>query len=198
MNGIRVALVWSYVISFLLVGKAHYFFSLVLWSCELSVLRWLNQLRWRILCVIFRCWQPRGVFAWTANTVTSSPNAGCVFTVWLTLSPGVFITKGDVGVGTIVGSAVFNILCIIGVCGFFAGQVWCNSCWPGGFFSEYKQPPDITFKFSAIWTQSDKLPVCLCSYKAYKQPLDRYCAVKLCVFLFKKIRRGRYILAPPS
>uniref|UniRef100_A0A3B1IVY0 Solute carrier family 24 member 3 n=1 Tax=Astyanax mexicanus TaxID=7994 RepID=A0A3B1IVY0_ASTMX len=36
---------------------------------------------------------------------------------------GVFITKGDVGVGTIVGSAVFNILCIIGVCGIFAGQV---------------------------------------------------------------------------
>ncbi|KAM9070262.1 sodium/potassium/calcium exchanger 3 isoform 3-T3 [Sarcophilus harrisii] len=35
---------------------------------------------------------------------------------------GVFITKGDVGVGTIVGSAVFNILCIIGVCGLFAGQ----------------------------------------------------------------------------
>ncbi|KAM4625830.1 sodium/potassium/calcium exchanger 4a isoform 2-T2 [Polymixia lowei] len=36
---------------------------------------------------------------------------------------GVFITRGDVGVGTIVGSAVFNILCIIGVCGLFAGQV---------------------------------------------------------------------------
>ncbi|KAM3605671.1 uncharacterized protein V6R79_002689 [Siganus canaliculatus] len=35
---------------------------------------------------------------------------------------GVFITKGDVGVGTIVGSAVFNILCIIGVCGIFAVQ----------------------------------------------------------------------------
>ncbi|XP_016000946.2 sodium/potassium/calcium exchanger 4 isoform X3 [Rousettus aegyptiacus] len=35
---------------------------------------------------------------------------------------GVFITHGDVGVGTIVGSAVFNILCIIGVCGLFAGQ----------------------------------------------------------------------------
>lgn len=41
---------------------------------------------------------------------------------------GVFITHGDVGVGTIVGSAVFNILCIIGVCGLFAGQV-------SGFFS---------------------------------------------------------------
>ncbi|XP_019939260.2 sodium/potassium/calcium exchanger 3-like [Paralichthys olivaceus] len=42
---------------------------------------------------------------------------------------GVFITKGDVGVGTIVGSAVFNILCIIGVCGFFAGQAVKLSHW---------------------------------------------------------------------
>lgn len=36
---------------------------------------------------------------------------------------GVFITKGDVGVGTIVGSAVFNVLVIIGLCGIFSGQV---------------------------------------------------------------------------
>uniref|UniRef100_A0A669E9E4 Sodium/potassium/calcium exchanger 3 n=1 Tax=Oreochromis niloticus TaxID=8128 RepID=A0A669E9E4_ORENI len=43
---------------------------------------------------------------------------------------GVFITKGDVGVGTIVGSAVFNILCIIGVCGIFAVQMIRLSCWP--------------------------------------------------------------------
>ncbi|KAK2852593.1 hypothetical protein Q7C36_007794 [Tachysurus vachellii] len=42
---------------------------------------------------------------------------------------GVFVTKGDVGVGTIVGSAVFNILCIIGVCGIFAGQAVRLSCW---------------------------------------------------------------------
>nr|XP_021399013.1 sodium/potassium/calcium exchanger 3 [Lonchura striata domestica] len=42
---------------------------------------------------------------------------------------GVFITKGDVGVGTIVGSAVFNILCIIGMCGLFAGQVVALSSW---------------------------------------------------------------------
>uniref|UniRef100_A0AAZ1XZL9 Sodium/calcium exchanger membrane region domain-containing protein n=1 Tax=Oreochromis aureus TaxID=47969 RepID=A0AAZ1XZL9_OREAU len=40
---------------------------------------------------------------------------------------GVFITKGDVGVGTIVGSAVFNILVIIGICGIFPiGLSW----WP--------------------------------------------------------------------
>ncbi|KAM4691021.1 sodium/potassium/calcium exchanger 4 isoform 2-T2 [Rhinophrynus dorsalis] len=42
---------------------------------------------------------------------------------------GVFITHGDVGVGTIVGSAVFNILCIIGVCGVFAGQVVHLTWW---------------------------------------------------------------------
>ncbi|XP_041645761.1 sodium/potassium/calcium exchanger 3 [Cheilinus undulatus] len=43
---------------------------------------------------------------------------------------GVFITKGDVGVGTIVGSAVFNILCIIGMCGIFAIQAIRLSRWP--------------------------------------------------------------------
>ncbi|XP_041428952.1 sodium/potassium/calcium exchanger 4 isoform X2 [Xenopus laevis] len=42
---------------------------------------------------------------------------------------GVFVTHGDVGVGTIVGSAVFNILCIIGVCGVFAGQVVLLTWW---------------------------------------------------------------------
>lgn len=36
---------------------------------------------------------------------------------------GVFIAESDVGVGTIVGSAVFNILFIVGVCGLFAGMV---------------------------------------------------------------------------
>ncbi|XP_056443261.1 sodium/potassium/calcium exchanger 3-like [Gadus chalcogrammus] len=48
---------------------------------------------------------------------------GETYTSW------VFITKGDVGVGTIVGSAVFNILCIIGVCGLFAGQAVRLSHW---------------------------------------------------------------------
>ncbi|XP_039597634.1 sodium/potassium/calcium exchanger 4-like isoform X3 [Polypterus senegalus] len=43
---------------------------------------------------------------------------------------GVFITHGDVGIGTIVGSAVFNILCIIGICGIFAGQVIILTWWP--------------------------------------------------------------------
>ncbi|XP_069387399.1 sodium/potassium/calcium exchanger 3-like isoform X4 [Paralichthys olivaceus] len=43
---------------------------------------------------------------------------------------GVFITKGDVGVGTIVGSAVFNILVIIGICGIFSKQPISLSWWP--------------------------------------------------------------------
>ncbi|CAB1455060.1 unnamed protein product [Pleuronectes platessa] len=43
---------------------------------------------------------------------------------------GVFITKGDVGVGTIVGSAVFNILVIIGLCGIFSKQPISLSWWP--------------------------------------------------------------------
>jgi Ca2+/Na+ antiporter len=36
---------------------------------------------------------------------------------------GIFVTKGDVGVGTIVGSAVFNIVCVIGICGLFVNGV---------------------------------------------------------------------------
>ena len=36
---------------------------------------------------------------------------------------GVFITKNDIGFGTIVGSAVFNMLFITAVCGLFAGCV---------------------------------------------------------------------------
>ncbi|XP_036975205.1 sodium/potassium/calcium exchanger 3 [Acanthopagrus latus] len=42
---------------------------------------------------------------------------------------GVFITKGDIGLGTIVGSAVFNILVIIGLSGIFAGQTVILTWW---------------------------------------------------------------------
>jgi Ca2+/Na+ antiporter len=36
---------------------------------------------------------------------------------------GTFITEGDIGVGTIVGSAVFNVLAVPACCGIFAKQV---------------------------------------------------------------------------
>ncbi|GAB1609651.1 sodium/potassium/calcium exchanger 4-like [Argonauta hians] len=43
---------------------------------------------------------------------------------------GVFVTKGDVGFGTIVGSAVFNILFVIGICGLVTAQAVSLSWWP--------------------------------------------------------------------
>ena len=36
---------------------------------------------------------------------------------------GVFITEGDIGIGTILGSAVFNVLFVVGACGVGAGTV---------------------------------------------------------------------------
>ena len=35
-----------------------------------------------------------------------------------------FITKGDIGIGTILGSAVFNVLFVLGLCGIVASAVW--------------------------------------------------------------------------
>ena len=49
--------------------------------------------------------------------------------------PGVFIAKSDVGVGTIVGSAVFNILVIVGLCGLFTATV-CKVPGPRGCWRE--------------------------------------------------------------
>uniref|UniRef100_T1JCX0 Sodium/calcium exchanger membrane region domain-containing protein n=1 Tax=Strigamia maritima TaxID=126957 RepID=T1JCX0_STRMM len=43
---------------------------------------------------------------------------------------GSFITEGDIGVGTIVGSAVFNILAVVAVCGLLAGTVIPLDWWP--------------------------------------------------------------------
>lgn len=37
--------------------------------------------------------------------------------------PGVFVTKGDIGVSTIVGSAVYNLLGICAACGLLASMV---------------------------------------------------------------------------
>jgi solute carrier family 24 (sodium/potassium/calcium exchanger), member 3 len=35
---------------------------------------------------------------------------------------GTFVTESDLGIGTIVGSAVFNIFGVIAVCGLFTGH----------------------------------------------------------------------------
>ncbi|XP_019210091.1 sodium/potassium/calcium exchanger 5 isoform X3 [Oreochromis niloticus] len=43
---------------------------------------------------------------------------------------GVFVTKGDIGVSTIVGSAVYNLLGISGACGLLACMAGRLTCWP--------------------------------------------------------------------
>ena len=43
---------------------------------------------------------------------------------------GVTVSKNDVGFGTIVGSAVFNVLFVIGVCGVFANETLQLTWWP--------------------------------------------------------------------
>ena len=43
---------------------------------------------------------------------------------------GVFIARSDVGIGTIVGSAVFNILFVIGMCAIFSAGVLALTWWP--------------------------------------------------------------------
>ena len=43
---------------------------------------------------------------------------------------GVFFAKSDVGLGTIVGSAVFNILAIIAIVALFTGHVINLLWWP--------------------------------------------------------------------
>lgn len=59
--------------------------------------------------------------------------AGATFMAAATSAPelfvnaiGTFITEGDIGVGTIVGSAVFNILAVPACCGIGAGMVGCQ------------------------------------------------------------------------
>ncbi|XP_063044439.1 sodium/potassium/calcium exchanger 5 [Engraulis encrasicolus] len=43
---------------------------------------------------------------------------------------GVFVTKGDIGVSTIVGSAVYNLLGICAFCGLLTSVVARLTCWP--------------------------------------------------------------------
>ncbi|XP_062998872.1 sodium/potassium/calcium exchanger 5 isoform X2 [Elgaria multicarinata webbii] len=43
---------------------------------------------------------------------------------------GVFVTKGDIGVSTILGSAIYNLLGICAACGLLSSVVSRLSCWP--------------------------------------------------------------------
>ncbi|XP_008847604.1 sodium/potassium/calcium exchanger 5 [Nannospalax galili] len=43
---------------------------------------------------------------------------------------GVFVTKGDIGISTILGSAIYNLLGICAACGLLSNVVSTLSCWP--------------------------------------------------------------------
>ena len=43
---------------------------------------------------------------------------------------GVFVAKSSVGFGTIVGSAVFNVLFVIGMCAMFSKDILVLTWWP--------------------------------------------------------------------
>ncbi|XP_004396578.1 PREDICTED: sodium/potassium/calcium exchanger 5 isoform X2 [Odobenus rosmarus divergens] len=43
---------------------------------------------------------------------------------------GVFITKGDIGISTILGSAMYNLFGICAACGLLSNVVSTLSCWP--------------------------------------------------------------------
>ncbi|KAK2919985.1 sodium/potassium/calcium exchanger 5 [Channa argus] len=43
---------------------------------------------------------------------------------------GVFVTKGDIGVSTIVGSAIYNLLGICAACGLLVSMAGRLTCWP--------------------------------------------------------------------
>jgi len=62
--------------------------------------------------------------------------AGATFMAAATSSPelfincvGTFITEGDIGIGTVVGSAVFNVLAVPACCGLITGQVIDLNWW---------------------------------------------------------------------
>lgn len=56
--------------------------------------------------------------------------AGATFLAMATTAPeffvhfyATFLTEGDMGIGTIVGSSIFNALAVTAACGFSAGTV---------------------------------------------------------------------------
>ena len=58
---------------------------------------------------------------------------------------GVFVAKGDVGIGTIVGSAVFNILVIIGLCALLCDKVRFNEIRIFERFKNFVQPTQLSW-----------------------------------------------------
>ncbi|OQR75061.1 sodium/potassium/calcium exchanger 3-like [Tropilaelaps mercedesae] len=61
-----------------------------------------------------------------ATFMAAGSSAPELFTATL----GVIVAKGDVGTGTVVGSAVYNVLFVIAICGLYAGREVPVTWWP--------------------------------------------------------------------
>lgn len=91
---------------------------------------------------------------------------------------GVFISFDDVGIGTIVGSAVFNILFVISMCAIFSKSVLQLTWWPlfrdVSFYSVILIILMVFFKDSIIyWWEALILLSCYCAYVTFMKFNER-------------------------
>ncbi|GJQ78445.1 hypothetical protein Trydic_g11564 [Trypoxylus dichotomus] len=95
---------------------------------------------------------------------------------------GVFVSFDDVGIGTIVGSAVFNILFVIGMCALFSKTVLTLTWWPlfrDCFFYSASLITLILF-FRDNYIHTYEAFILFCFYVAYvsfmkwNQPMERW------------------------
>jgi Ca2+/Na+ antiporter len=119
----------------------------------------------------------------------SNDVAGATFMAAATSAPelfvnviGTFITEGDIGVGTIVGSAVFNILAVAACCGIGAGIVSTAQLTPDRICKE-KYP--IVRCHSSQSTHARKALTCLQSLLlSYLPMFIPYCRPKVLIVIF--------------
>ncbi|GFT71234.1 hypothetical protein TNCV_3002271 [Trichonephila clavipes] len=94
---------------------------------------------------------------------------------------GVFISYDDVGIGTIVGSAVFNILFVISMCAIFSKTVLSLTWWPlfrdVTFYSISLIVLILCFKDNTIyWYEATILLCCYAAYvifMKYNEPVEK-------------------------
>ncbi|RZF41461.1 hypothetical protein LSTR_LSTR000175 [Laodelphax striatellus] len=95
---------------------------------------------------------------------------------------GVFVSFDDVGIGTIVGSAVFNILFVIGMCALFSRTVLTLTWWPlfrdCSFYSLSLITLIIFFRDNHIhWYEAAVLfsfYLAYVSFMKFNQPVERF------------------------
>ena len=59
------------------------------------------------------------------NSVRGGYSLSLLITICIFYFLGVFVTNGDIGIGTVLGSAIFNVLLVVGLCGILSNMVCC-------------------------------------------------------------------------